>query len=230
MNPRRKRGEVREDGMVFWGLDKGYECWVTSERFQERRRQENEKMKLWRLRNPKKAKESALRSRNKNIEKVRARTREWQVKNPEKAYQASRSWRLKNRERERLTCRLWRESNRAASREASRNWSKNNPARVCEIRQKRVATKRKAIPDDIWQNAVDQIFEISRRVSKCLGIPHSVDHIFPLAKGGSHCHRNLQILPAAINHSKSCLLRCRIPSCYRCDGWAKGKPAFIEMQ
>jgi 5-methylcytosine-specific restriction endonuclease McrA len=40
-------------------------------------------------------------------------------------------------------------------------------------------------------------------LSSILGIPHEVDHIIPLAKGGLHHPSNLQVIPASVNRRKS---------------------------
>lgn len=49
---------------------------------------------------------------------------------------------------------------------------------------------------------IKSFYAISRRVSKCLGIKHHVDHIIPIAKGGPHHQGNLQVIPWRINFRK----------------------------
>ena len=46
------------------------------------------------------------------------------------------------------------------------------------------------------------IYKICRRITKCLGVPHHVDHIVPLYRNGLHHPNNLQILPAKLNLEK----------------------------
>jgi len=43
----------------------------------------------------------------------------------------------------------------------------------------------------------------ARQLTEQTGIPHEVDHIVPLAKGGKHESSNLQVLPAQVNRRKA---------------------------
>jgi len=45
-------------------------------------------------------------------------------------------------------------------------------------------------------------FKECHDISESTGIPHHVDHIFPVSKGGTHHPSNLQILTAKENLSK----------------------------
>jgi 5-methylcytosine-specific restriction endonuclease McrA len=58
-------------------------------------------------------------------------------------------------------------------------------------------------PEDADQNAIEKIYKECRRISQETGIPHHVDHIVPLSKGGLHHQDNLQILTAEDNLKKS---------------------------
>ena len=69
--------------------------------------------------------------------------------------------------------------------------------------------KREATPSDLTleqKREIWQVYRECRRVSQETGIPHEVDHIIPLAKGGKHIASNLQILTADQNRRKSCRL------------------------
>jgi 5-methylcytosine-specific restriction endonuclease McrA len=46
------------------------------------------------------------------------------------------------------------------------------------------------------------IYETCRRITKCMGLPFHVDHIYPISRGGKHHPSNLQILPAKLNLKK----------------------------
>lgn len=50
------------------------------------------------------------------------------------------------------------------------------------------------------------IYRECDRLSKTTGVPHHVDHIYPISKGGLHHPDNLQILTAYENQSKGAKL------------------------
>lgn len=96
-NPR-KRGDVRDDGMIFFSYSNiGNEVWVTADEFQRRCDKQAQARKKY-------AKE--------NVEAERLRTKKWQEENPEKFKASCRASAQKNRdERIRMT-RDWRDRNR----------------------------------------------------------------------------------------------------------------------
>lgn len=114
----------------------------------------------------------------KNPEKINSQRREYWHKNPEKC----RQYNLK--------------------------WSKNNPDKKASMGAKRRAKSLNATPKWLTQsqiNIIEAFYTASSRLSKCIGIPHEVDHIIPLqgpGVSGLHVPWNLQILPASINRSK----------------------------
>ncbi len=55
---------------------------------------------------------------------------------------------------------------------------------------------------DEEQRAIEALYAEARRLSRETGIPHDVDHIQPIIKGGLHVLSNLQILTASENRSK----------------------------
>lgn len=96
-NPR-KRGETREDGMIFFSYSNiGGEVWVDAEEFKRRCDKQTQARRKY-------AKE--------NVEKERERTKKWQAENPEKlkaSYQASA---IKHRDKRYKATREWREQNK----------------------------------------------------------------------------------------------------------------------
>jgi len=190
MNKKQKQGNAREDGMVFWCYQKkiNYEYWVTAEKFAELRKSKNEALRLWRAKNKDAMKIWRKNDRSKNLLKRREQSLSWLKKNPSRAAENMRRWKLENR------------------------------ARCTAVEELRRGRQMKAIPSDSWKSAVDSFYKIADRVSRCTGIKHAVDHIVPLAAGGSHCHRNLQILPFSLNSRKGAKIDYKLPDCYRSDG------------
>ena len=67
MNIRHKRGEIRDDGKIFWKYEKKYkndEVWLIKESFDKRVESQNKNIKLWRLAN--KDKWNAIKNRYRN--------------------------------------------------------------------------------------------------------------------------------------------------------------------
>ena len=191
MNCSIKRGSERHDGFVFWAYHKktAYQYWVTKTKFKELIDRKNSSLRQWRLKNKKHSAEWRKKDRIKNLDKRRTQSASWAKRNPQKAASNLRKWKTENREK------------------------------CVAVEEKRRAMKFNAIPGDYWEKAVDGFFAISERISKCTGIKHAVDHIIPISRGGSHCHRNLQVIPFSLNSRKGAKLDFILPNCYRSDGW-----------
>jgi hypothetical protein len=186
-----KQGTVRADGLVFWARDRkrNSEYWITKEKFELFRERKNERLRSWRKKHHEKVREEAKVYRLNSLDKCRERNR------------------------------LWSERNRKRVAPKLKAWKQENKARCCYVEEQRRARKLAQTPKDSWESVVLGFFEISERVSRCLQIRHAVDHIYPLSKGGSHCHRNLQVLPFSLNSRKSARLKVDLPNCYRTDGF-----------
>ena len=120
------------------------------------------------------------------------------------AKESKKKWSAKNIEKIRKYAREYQARNRELSRERARAYAKKNPAK----RQDTEARRRARINDSYSslckkdKQIIFYFYECASRVSRCLGILHHVDHIFPLSRGGPHIPSNLQILPASINIKK----------------------------
>lgn len=61
---------------------------------------------------------------------------------------------------------------------------------------------RSAFDETADQEKINVFYKEAVRLSEKTGIPHEVDHIIPISKGGKHHENNLQILTAIENRKK----------------------------
>jgi 5-methylcytosine-specific restriction endonuclease McrA len=99
-----------------------------------------------------------------------------------------------------------RERRREDIREHQKKYQKTEKGRVNQAvgSSKRRASVRKQTPE-LTQEEVKRIlslYEECSRISIETGIPHEVDHIVPICKGGLHHPDNLQILTMEENRKK----------------------------
>lgn len=171
-----KRGAARDDGLVFWSYYKARG--KVYERWVS-----SEKFIFLSTR----SRDNARKNYPKKSEKERARNRDYHRRNKEKIAQRKRIYKDLARDRIAKYARERRLSNLARDAESS--------------------SRRRQVIRDRTINACRAtilcFYEIRDRVSKCTGILHHVDHIYPLARGGLHHQCNLQVLPAKINQRKS---------------------------
>lgn len=118
----------------------------------------------------------------------------------------ARAWARAHRERGRETSAAWRAKNRDKDAAASRKWRSKNPEHSRMLSKARRARVQGARTEPITKGDIAAIK--SRQKGKCavcrerLGKQH-IDHIVPLALGGEHAKRNLQLLCPRCNLSKS---------------------------
>jgi 5-methylcytosine-specific restriction endonuclease McrA len=145
-----------------------------------------------------------------NKDKAILRDKKYRGKNPEKIRAASRRWREKNKQRKLEVGRAYQERNREKINQYSREWSRNNKELKLAYSRNRRAISKKAdgthTPDD-----VANIFNLQRGMCANCGCKlfksgkkkMHVDHIMPLALGGSNWPSNLQCLCPTCNLRKS---------------------------
>jgi len=113
---KRKRGEVRGDGMVFLKYKHGKEKWGTLEELAELRRKTAEKAKRLRAADPEKARERSRANHAKHKEKER----EYYRLNRERILESNKRWSSANKERHRALINGWNASNPEKMREYAR--------------------------------------------------------------------------------------------------------------
>jgi len=181
--------------------------------------------------------QSARKRRSENPEKFREYNREWYWKNRDRRIEYSKSLREKDIERHREKARKsqkkryqedpskfrkrskrWAEKNAERFREIRREWVKNNPEKAKELAHNR-RSRMKNAEGSFSASDITRIF--SSQEGRCAGCKspidgsnYHVDHIMPLALGGSNWPSNIQILCPPCNLSKG----AKHP-----DEWAKEK-------
>jgi len=174
--------------------------------------------KLWRLAN----KDKVLEYRERGLEALKADPERLQARKAKQSashrvYYSEHSETIKerakkyyeeNRDQVARTNKAWSAANRDKVNEIKRRYAKANPDKVLANVRKRQLLERKAIPNWIDEAALKRIrrlYEAARAKTLSTGVPHEVDHIFPL-KGdnvcGLHVPSNLRVVSRLENRSK----------------------------
>jgi hypothetical protein len=162
--------------------------------------------KAWALAHPDKERARHIAYRAKNAEKVNANKRRYNAENREKirAQEVARYARDIVKSRQKVT--KWRESNRDKCRTASRNWRMNNLESHCISEKNRIARK-KNCGGVLSKGLGKKLFDMQRGKCACCGLPlgndYHLDHVMPLALGGSNTDNNIQLLRKECNLTKS---------------------------
>jgi 5-methylcytosine-specific restriction endonuclease McrA len=97
-----------------------------------------------------------------------------------------------------------REKRRETIRENGKKYTQTEKGKISSCVS--ASNRRARIKNQLCETAdfekIKQIYAECRRLSEETGIPHEVDHIIPIAKGGLHHQDNLQILTRFQNRSK----------------------------
>jgi len=217
-----KRGDIRDDGKVFWVYSKNHvsgECWLSPEKFQEykenqkkhrhdwfvkNQEQNNQNKRNWTSTNPERKIQNDRNWRKQNIEKANASNKKWRQNNPDKCLEQQRDWSKRNPQKRREYSRDWAVRNPEKRSKILSEWRRNNPQKANSYTANRRALKR-FTPIMMHRDHIKMMevfYQQSSRVSSCTGIQHNVDHVIPLTKGGYHIPSNLQVLPKKINQKK----------------------------
>lgn len=138
---------------------------------------------------------------------ARERVRAWIDRHPDKQRRAEINYRKQNPEKRRASCAAYRAKPGVIDkeREYRRSYAEKNKARLAAKAAKRRAMILQATPPWADLDAIGRIYEAARIETLRTGIPHEVDHYYPL-KGknscGLHVEWNLRIITAGANRSK----------------------------
>jgi hypothetical protein len=176
---RHKRGDVREDGKIFWKRTKGKNTWLTPDKFEQYRAKHANGVKLYCRRNKQARKEyfDKWYSENRHIHQKLGK--EWAKKNRKKVLEYQRTSRSRKPDYYRMKYSFYGSRRRAKMLSVDKPLTKNQ------------------------EKIIKVFYQQAKRLQKMLGIEFHVDHIVPVSKGGLHVPSNLQVLPASLNMLKS---------------------------
>lgn len=138
-----------------------------------------------------------------NLDTVRRRVREWLAKHYDPEIARCKSLIRSRTPRARKLDRLWKHRNRSKVCGYQRNWRRSNPHLLSEQLHRRRA-RLKAVPFDDCEERIQELrtcevcFWCKRRMERV-----TIDHVIPLAGGGTHTPENLVAACVSCNCSKN---------------------------
>ena len=99
---------------------------------------------------------------------------------------------------------LYWQNHKDKIKEIDNRYNKSEKGKIVNTNKsaKRRAKVKNQLPTDANFDIIKEIYTECRRLSLETGIPHEVDHIIPIAKGGLHHQDNLQIITMVENRKK----------------------------
>lgn len=212
---RHKRGDVREDGMVFIQYCPNYingKYWASKdilEKIKKRQKEHREKTKdkrksdwaTWYQENKEKRSSERKKQYNENPEKFRKRSRDSRLLNREKAVLKCKEWHEKNKEHSRVYRKKYYEKNKNVLLKNRSIYDQNFPEKRRAKDAFRRASQKRAIHPEHDRNDDKKFSDICKILKPDIDL--HIDHIVPLNRDGIHHRYNLRLLPAYLNISKN---------------------------
>jgi hypothetical protein len=155
--------------------------------------------------NQRKESERYAKYRSENAERIKALRAEWVKKNPEKRKAQNAKCRAGRKEKIRKASAERYEKFREYANYLSHAWRAANPEKVRASSQNNKAKRRNAI-GKTSKGLSKRLFDLQKGMCACCGLPlggnYHLDHIMPIALGGTNEDRNIQLLRPRCNSQK----------------------------
>lgn len=141
-----------------------------------------------------------------NQEKLRAASAKWRAENPEKHRASKAKWEAANAERIKANKAKYHATNKEKLKEANAKWHAANPD-ARRIREQNRRARKRASGGKLSKGLADRLFSLQHGKCACgcgqpLGDDFHLDHIMPLALGGTNTDDNIQLLRSRCNIQK----------------------------
>lgn len=164
-----------------------------------------ERSRKWRLANLEKSKVAIEDWRARNKEKVKQGCSEYYEKHRDYFRKYGADYYQKNKEKASVYGALRYEANREVHKAKSSAWVKENPAAAKLIQANRRSRKKNA-SGSLSKGLEDRLYALQKGKCACcrqpLGENYHLDHIMPLALGGTNTDDNIQLLRQRCNNQK----------------------------
>lgn len=159
----------------------------------------------WCAANSDRAKATQIAWRAANPDRVKALGAAWYAANMDKSKAANAAWREANAERAKANTAAWRAANLDKFKTMSSAWRVSNPDAARIHHQNRRARKKQA-EGKLSKGLKSKLFVQQKGMCPCckqpLGDDFHMDHVMPLALGGSNTDDNMQLLRKKCNLEK----------------------------
>jgi len=141
-----------------------------------------------------------------NKDRRRATNAAWSAANKDRKSATNAAWVASNKDRVRATVAAWAIANKDRRRANGKAWREANPE-AGRVKTANYRASKRANGGKLSIGLAEKLFKLQKGKCACgckqpLGDDYHLDHIMPLALGGSNTDNNIQLLRARCNVSK----------------------------